>query len=70
MWQMSEQEVQEEELLAGRKVAPGIYRELNTHREVRLEQEDFLPASLDGRVACYVRVASLKLSAEAELLPH
>ena len=58
MWQTHEQEVQEE-LLAGQKVAPGIYLELNTQREVRLEQDDFLPASFDGRVACYVRIASL-----------
>ena len=42
--------------LAGERVAPGFYRQVGGTRELRLEQEDYLPASLDGRVACYVRV--------------
>jgi hypothetical protein len=41
---------------AGEHVTPGIYRDVRTGREVHLEVEDLLPASLDGRVACYVRV--------------
>lgn len=41
---------------AGEQVIAGIYREIETRKEVRLETEDTLPASLDGRVACYVRV--------------
>lgn len=48
--------VEETLLLAGRRVQPGRYRELGTGRIVELEQEDVLPASLDGRVACYVRI--------------
>lgn len=58
MWQRSdEHEVNGEELfLAGEKVLPGLYRQVGSGREVRLEQEDFLPASLDGRVACYMRI--------------
>ncbi len=57
MWQQSEHETFGEELfLAGERVTPGLYREIGGHREVRLDDEDILPASLDGRVACYTRV--------------
>ena len=42
--------------LAGEKVSPGLYRRIDSRREVYLETEDYLPASLDGAVACYVRV--------------
>ena len=56
----------EELFLAGEKVLPGIYRQLGSGREVRLEEEDVLPASLDGRVACYMRIQHTwrQLSAE------
>ena len=43
--------------LAGERVLPGIYRQIGVGREVVLEHEDRLPASLDGRVACYEVVA-------------
>lgn len=57
MWQRTDQEIPGEELyLAGEKVLPGIYRQVGGGREIRLDKEDFLPASLDGRVACYMRV--------------
>lgn len=58
MLQRSEHELSDEEFyLAGQKVLPGLYRQIGGGgREVRLEKEDFLPASLDGRVACYMRV--------------
>ncbi|MCS6777291.1 MAG: hypothetical protein RMJ43_00110 [Chloroherpetonaceae bacterium] len=56
MWQRQEQELGEELFLAGEKVLPGVYRQIGGGREVRLDREDFLPASLDGRVACYMRV--------------
>ena len=46
----------EDLFLAGEKVRPGVYRQIGGDREVKLEREDFLPASLDGRVACYMRV--------------
>jgi hypothetical protein len=39
--------------LAGERVPPGIYREIGNRREVCFEVEDILPATLDGRVACY-----------------
>jgi hypothetical protein len=41
--------------LAGERVPPGIYQEVGGQREVHLNCEDYLPASLDGRVACFVR---------------
>lgn len=42
--------------LAGERVLPGIYREVETRRELELVSEDYLPATLDGRVACYMRI--------------
>ena len=39
--------------LAGERVPPGIYRDIESRREICFDCEDFLPASLDGRVACY-----------------
>ena len=50
--------LEEELLLAGMRAAAGEYRELGTGRTVKLEREDILPATLNGRVACYVRVAN------------
>lgn len=49
--------LEDELYLAGRRTSPGLYRELRTGRVVRLSAEDILPASLDGRVACYIRIA-------------
>ena len=51
-----ERELEEELFLAGERVRPGTYRQIGGIRQVKLEQDDFLPASLDGRVACYMRV--------------
>jgi hypothetical protein len=42
--------------VAGTKAPPGLYRRVDGRREITLESEDYLPASLDGQVACYVRV--------------
>ena len=42
--------------LAGERVNPGVYRQVENGREVVLDEEDFLPASLDGHVACYTRI--------------
>lgn len=42
--------------LAGERVSPGSYRLVGGRREVVLESEDILPATLDGRVGCYMRV--------------
>mgnify|MGYP003336139185 CR=1 FL=1 len=57
MWQNSQEIADESLFLAGQRVPPGVYREISTNREVCFEQEDTLPASLDGRVACYVCVS-------------
>jgi hypothetical protein len=48
---------------AGEQVAAGVYRDVRTGREIRLEVDDMLPASLDGRVACYVRVRTRRSEA-------
>lgn len=56
MWQQIEHEAGEEVFLAGEKVRPGIYRQIGGSREVCLDHDDVLPASLDGKVACYLRV--------------
>ena len=45
--------------LAGDRVEAGRYRELNSGKELHLETEDTLPASLDGRVACYARLTNI-----------
>ena len=46
----------EDELyLAGERVPPGWYRRLDSSVTVCIECEDYLPASLDGHVACYIR---------------
>jgi hypothetical protein len=44
--------------LAGQRVAPGRYRRVEPAdgRMIELERWDALPASLDGRVAVYLRV--------------
>jgi len=55
----AEQDGAEEFYLAGETVLPGIYRQIGGNREVRIEREDVLPASLDGRVACYRRIYSM-----------
>lgn len=47
--------------LAGERVGAGSYRRLDTNMAIRLEREDYLPASLDGHVACYVHLVSLEL---------
>ena len=44
---------------------PGVYREICSRREVRLEREDYLPASLNGCVACYQLVSFLSLDGQA-----
>lgn len=59
MWHRSEGDLAVDELfLAGEKVRPGTYRQVGGGREIHLETEDTLPASLDGRVACYMRISN------------
>ncbi|MEO7714912.1 MAG: hypothetical protein ABIY70_01810 [Capsulimonas sp.] len=42
--------------LAGHLAPRGVYLLVGTQREVRLDQEDILPATLDGQVAVYERL--------------
>lgn len=59
MWSPPENDQFADEIFtAGEKVSPGVYRQIGGRREVTLHNEDHLPASLDGRVACYMRVHS------------
>jgi hypothetical protein len=41
--------------VAGQVVPPGVYRRINSRREVRLNEKGILPATCDGRVAIYER---------------
>ncbi len=41
--------------LAGHAAPAGTYRQVETGQEVRLDQEDILPATLDGHIAAYER---------------
>jgi hypothetical protein len=50
--------------LAGERVPGGTYREVGGGREVRLKHKDFLPSSLNGGVACYLRVTDSLAQAE------
>lgn len=60
MWQRPENDqFVEEVFLAGELVSPGLYKQLGSGKVIRLYKEDVLPASCDGRVACYVRVRNL-----------
>ncbi len=40
--------------LPGQQAPAGRYFEIDTHREVLLQQPDVLPASCDGHVAVYI----------------
>jgi hypothetical protein len=57
MWRQPENDQFADELfLAGERVPPGTYKQIGSSDQIRLDREDFLPASLDGRVACYMRI--------------
>lgn len=57
MWTRPESDQFADELyLAGERVPRGTYKQLGSNRQLVLEQDDTLPATMDGRVACYVRM--------------
>jgi hypothetical protein len=58
MWHSPEFDDGDEAIfLAGERVSPGYYRLVGgTGRQIILETDDVLPGTLDGRVACYIRV--------------
>ena len=60
MWNQPENDQFVDELyLAGERVPSGTYRQIGSSREIQMDKEDCLPASLDGRVACYTRLHSM-----------
>ena len=57
MWTRPESDQFVDELyLAGERAPRGVYKQLGSERKIVLEHDDSLPASMDGRVACYVRM--------------
>lgn len=48
--------IADELFLAGERVPSGLYREIETGYEIQLDEEDSLPASLDGHIAAYTCV--------------
>jgi len=59
--------------VAGHIAPPGRYRRVDAPagRTIVLEQPDVLPASLDGRVAVYARLATaLRAASTTERTPH
>jgi hypothetical protein len=57
MWRSPANDQYADEIyLAGERVPAGLYKQIGARREVRLIHEDLLPASCDGRVACYYRL--------------
>src|SRR5262245_60707291 len=57
MWTRPESDQFADELyLAGERVPRGTYKQLGSNRRFVMEQNGVLPASMDGRVACYVRL--------------
>jgi hypothetical protein len=58
MWEAPEHDQYADEIFLAGELAPaGTYQQIGTCRKVQLQHEDFLPTSLDGRVACYHRVS-------------
>lgn len=51
--------LEEDVYLAAERVPSGIYQEIESLRQVILQEDGFLPASLNGRVACYQRTRLL-----------
>jgi len=49
----------DEVYLAGQPAPAGRYKQIESRREVYLDEAGALPASLDGRVACYERIKSI-----------
>jgi hypothetical protein len=61
-------EIESELLLAGQTAPAGIYRETGSGRWVQLTEAGVLPASFDGRIACYVPVHTWAQAAAARPL--
>ncbi len=50
------EECSEELYRAGERVPPGLYKQVDSSHQVRLETADVLPAGMDGHATVYVRV--------------
>lgn len=55
---------------AGEWVTAGLYLNVETQQEVMLPLPGILPASLDGHVACYVRLQPMLNALTPPLSPH
>jgi len=42
--------------LAGERVPPGVYKQVDSGHQICLETEDFLPGGMDGHATAYVPV--------------
>jgi hypothetical protein len=49
-------EIEGEFYMAGERVPPGTYKHVDSPYTLKLDREDTLPARLDGRATCYIRV--------------
>ena len=56
--------------LAGHRAPTGTYREMQTGREIRMEEADILPATCDGHVAVYVRRPSTWAERDSIIKEH
>ena len=57
MWKKPEHDQYADEVfVAGEKVEPGLYKQIGGTRMINLDTEDILPATCDGKVACYRRI--------------
>jgi hypothetical protein len=57
MWTQPENDQFTKELfLTGELVRSGMYKQIGIERSIHLDKDDVLPASQDGRIACYMRI--------------
>jgi len=70
MHALSDKHLLDEPHLAGDLVPAGVYCNTETGRQICLEQDDYLPASMDGKVAVYVCVKHTWAQHEMAEVPH
>lgn len=72
MWQHPEHDQFAGEIYpAGERVESGAYEQIGTGQIFRLSEAGHLPASLDGRIACYMKMFTWaeRLGREAQPIP-
>ncbi len=68
MWEQPDNDQYSDRLYLAGEIAPaGIYRQMGTNRQITLDRDNYLPASMDGQVACYSKVVDLQLFNPAAL---